>query len=142
MSRRWLQSADVEIDDNSGAILVGVSGLQFVQGNNALLVQGEVVSTPKPPTSLSGGVKTTSSNNLEPLVDNSSPCQFVWIGARVNNDGSPQNNGLCWVGGSSNQSIPILPNDFHGIMIPVDDASKISVYTLNMYEGVAFQIFS
>jgi hypothetical protein len=158
MSRRWLQSADVEINDDtgaiwvqpsnlpqnpsSGAILVDVSGLQFVQGNNALLIQGEVVNIPKPPTALSGGVKTTSNNNTEPLVDNSMPCQFVWIGARVDDLGVAQNSALCFVGNTSSPTIPILPNDFKGIMIPIDDASKISVRTVSMGEGVAFQIFA
>jgi hypothetical protein len=157
MSRRWLQSTDVEINDDtgailvqptnlpqnpsSGAILVDVSGLQFVSGSNALLIQGEVINTPKPPTAMYGGTKTGSSEGAQPLVDNPTPCQFVWVGARINNDGSPQNSAVCFIGSSSGTNIPILPNDFHGIMIPIDDANKIYIYSPSGGDGVVYQIF-
>ena len=127
MTRRWLQSADVEIDEATGA----------------LLVQGDVGSTAKSPTSLAGGTKTVASGGVpEPLVDSSTPCQFVWVGARVDDYGVSQNAGACFVGDSSDQNIPVMMANYEGIVIYIDDAAKLYVRATNDGDGVVYRIFA
>ena len=127
MTRRWLQSADVEIDETTGA----------------LLVQGDVGSTVKSPTSLAGGTKTLATGGVpEPLVGSSTPCQFVWVGARVDGYGVSQNVGPCFVGDAAVQNIPVMLANYEGIVIYIDDAVKLYVRATNDGDGVVYRIFA
>lgn len=129
MTRRWLGSADVEIDPTTGALLVmGVLG-------------GGVTMTP--PSSLAGGTKTiASAGTVEPLVSSSTPCRFVWVGARVAEDGTPQNAGVCFLGDSAEQHIPIMTANYEGAVIRIDDASKLHLRTTNDGDGVVYHLFA
>ena len=72
MAKRWINSLDVEVGPN-GAPLFDMAGcLSFV-----------------------GGTKTVSSTATpQALVAVSTPCRFVWIGARVNSDGNPKHQAV------------------------------------------------
>jgi len=127
MTRRWLQSADVEIDEATGA----------------LLVQGDVGSTVKSPTSLAGGTKTVAFGGVpEPLVESSAPCQFVWAGARVDDYGASQNMGPCFVGDAAVQNIPVMMANYEGIVIRIDNAAKLYVRATNDGDGVVSRFFA
>jgi hypothetical protein len=77
MSRRWLNSLDVEFDAEKGSILTDQAA----------------------PSRLPGGTKLVSQSNVpEPLVATSTPCRFVWLGARVHSSGTPLNTAPCFVG--------------------------------------------
>ena len=128
MSRRWIQSASVEINDQTGALLV--------EGT----VGGEGVS---PPTSLAGGTKTVAATGTpEKLVAVATPCKFVWLGARVDANGTAINTKPLFVGDSGNQNIPLLADNFEGLVIQIDDASKLYVKVGVNGEGVAYRIFA
>jgi hypothetical protein len=127
MTRRWLQSADVEINEATGA----------------LAVEGDVNATTVLPTSLSGGEKTVATAGAaEPLVATSTPCQFVWIGARVGDDGVASNSGACFIGNATKQHIPITKANFEGVIIHIDDAAKLYVRAVNSGDGVVYHIFA
>jgi len=120
MTKRWINSMDVEVGEN-GAPLFDVAGC----------------------ASFAGGTKTVASTSTpEPLVATSTPCRFVWIGARVDSGGNPQNTKPCFVGDSANQNIPILPSNYEGIVIRIDDASKLYVKVGVNNQGVVYRIFA
>jgi len=120
MAKRWINSMDVEVGEN-GAPLFDVAGC----------------------ASLVGGTKTVASTSTpEPLVATSTPCRFVWIGARVDSDGNPQNTRPCFVGDSANQNIPVLPSNFEGIVIRIDDASKVFIKVGVNNQGVVYRVFA
>lgn len=127
MTRRWLGSADVEIDEVTGA----------------LAVQGDVSATTAPPSSLVGGTKTvTSAATAQALVATSTPCRCVWIGPLCNTDGVGTNTKPVFLGNSVNQNMPLLPSSISGVVISIDDASKIFVKVGVNSEGVAYRIFA
>lgn len=120
MAKRWINSMDVEVSP-SGAPLFDVAGC----------------------TSLIGGTKTVpSSATPQPLVATSTPCRFVWIGARMDNYGNPQNYYPCFVGDSANQNIPIMPSNYEGLIIRVNDAVKVFVRVVSSNQGVVYRIFA
>jgi len=120
MTKRWINSMDVEVGEN-GAPLFDVAGC----------------------ASFAGGTKTVASTSTpEPLVATSTPCRFVWIGARVDSGGNPVNTKPCFVGDSASQNIPILPSNFEGVVIRIDDASKVYVKVGVNGQGVAYRIFA
>jgi hypothetical protein len=127
MTRRWLGSADVEVNQATGAILVeGISG-----GGTSL------------PTSMVGGSKTvTPAATPQALVATSTPCRCVWIGPLCNADGVGTNSKPVFLGNSANQNMPLLPNSISGVVISIDDASKIFVKVGVNGEGVAYRIFA
>jgi len=95
------------------------------------------------PTSLAGGTKTVpSSATPQPLVAIPTPCRLVWIGARLDNYGNPQNYYPVFVGDAAVQNLPIMPANFEGLVIRIDDASKLYVRVVNSGEGVFYRIFA
>lgn len=120
MARKWIQAADVEISD-AGAL---------------------AVSSP-PPTSLSGGTKTCANQAVaEKLVAASTPCRAVWIGPRVTTAGVAQNTKPVFIGDSAGQNIPIMPANFEGLTIAIDNASKLYIKANANGEGVVYRIFA
>ena len=120
MAKRWINSMDVEVGAN-GAPLFDVAGC----------------------SSFVGGTKTVSSTTTpQALVAASMPCRFVWIGARVNTDGNPVNTKPCFIGDSVNQNIPVLPSNFEGLVIRIDDASKLYVKVGVNNQGVVYRVFA
>ena len=127
MPRRWLNSADVEINQATGAILV----------------ESACDSRMTPPTSMTGGSKTvTPAATAQALVATSTPCRCVWIGPLCNTDGVGTNTKPVFLGNSVNQNMPLLPNAISGVVISIDDASKIYVKVGVNGEGVAYRIFA
>jgi hypothetical protein len=127
MTRRWLNSADVEINEETGAILVESDS----SGGTA------------PPTSMIGGTKTVAlAGTPQALVATSTPCRSVWIGPLCNTDGVGTNTKPVFLGNSVNQNIPLLPSSISGVVLSIDDANKIFVKVGVNGEGVAYRIFA
>jgi hypothetical protein len=107
------------------------------QDRHALRTDGHV------PGSFAGGTKTVAAAATpEALVASSTPCRFVWVGARVNGDGAAQNTKPVFLGDSAGQNIPVMPNDFEGVTVPMDDAQKVYVKVGVNGEGVAYRVFA
>jgi len=120
MARKWIYSADVQVS-NAGALLTDLAGCG----------------------AFAGGTKTVASAATpEPLVADSTPCRFVWIGARVDSDGNPLNTKPVFLGDSDSQNIPVMPTNYEGVIIRIDDASKIYVRVGVDGEGVFYRIFT
>ncbi len=127
MTKRWLNSADVEIDEATGA----------------LLVRGDASTTTAPPSSLVGGTKTvTAAATPEALVAASTPCRCVWIGPLCNTDGVGTNTKPVFLGDAASQNMPLLPSSISGVVLVIDDASKVYVKVGVDGEGVAYRIFA
>ncbi len=134
MARKWLNSADVEIEQETGAILVKDVSASGPPGGGG---------GADPPASLAGGTKTVAASATpEKLVADATPCRFVWLGARVDANGNGQNTKPCFIGDSTAQNIPIMPANFEGLVMQIDDASKLYVRVGVDGEGVAYRIFS
>jgi hypothetical protein len=128
MTRRWLGSADVEIDPATGALLV--------KGDFG----GDSMA---PPTSLVGGTKTVASATVaEPLVAVSTPCRCVWVAPLCNADGAGTNTKPVFLGDIANQNMPLAPGSISGVVLSIDDANKIFVKVGVNGEGVAYRIFA
>ncbi len=126
MTRRWLQSADVDVDETTGAILV----------------RGDSSTTTAPPSSMAGGTKTVAvANTPEPLVGVATPCRCVWIGPLCNADGVGTNTKPVFLGNSVSQNMPLLANSVSGVVLSIDDASKVYVKVGVNGEGVAYRVF-
>ena len=127
MTRRWLQSADVEVDPATGAILV----------------QGDSSVSTAPPSSLAGGTKiVAAAATPEPLVAASTPCRCIWVGPPCDADGVGTNTKPVFLGDSVNQNMPLLANSVSGVVLSIDDASKLYVKVGVDGEGVAYRIFA
>ena len=125
MTRHWLQSADIEIDPITGAILV------------------EDDSRAATPTSLVGGTKTVAADATPAaLVAVSTPCRCVWIGPLCNADGVGTNTKAVFLGDAASQNMPLLPNSVSGVVLSIDDASKVFVKVGVNGDGVAYRIFA
>ena len=122
MARRWLHTVDVETDENGSPLV-----------EKAL----------KTPTSLAGGTKNVASAATpEPLVAEAAPCRFVWLGAPVDGDGVAVNTKCVFVGDADNQNIPLMPSNFEGVVVQIDDASKLYLKAGVNGEGLAYRIFA
>ena len=120
MAKRWINSMDVEVGAN-GAPLFDIAGCATIDG----------------------GTKTVASTSTpEALVAASTPCRFVWIGARVDSYGNPQNTRPCFVGDQANQNIPVMISNYEGLVIRIDDASKVFVKVGVNNQGVVYRIFA
>ena len=128
MTRRWLGSADVEIDPATGA----------------LLVKGDLGGgSTSPPTSLVGGTKTVAAAAVaEPLVAESTPCRCVWVAPLCDADGAGTNTKPVFLGDSANQNMPLAPTSISGVVLSIDDASKVFLKVGTDGEGVAYRIFA
>ena len=99
-------------------------------------------------TGFTGDIKVVAASATgEPLVAASTPCQFVWIGAPVDSDGVAQNTKPAFIAESAAKAvaaegaIPLMPSNFEGMTIQIDDASKLYVGVGVNGEGVAYRIF-
>jgi hypothetical protein len=119
MPRRWIQSADVEISD-AGAL---------------------AVSSPAP-TALSGGTRTVANTSAAALVTVSTPCRAVWIGPRMSAAGVALNSRPVLVGDAQNQNIPVMPSNFEGLTIAIDNAAKLFIKCGVGGEGVVYRIIA
>jgi len=120
MAKMWLHSVDVEVDD-SGRPLFGIGGC----------------------SSMAGGTKTVAAAATpEPLASESTPCRLVWLGARVDGDGNPVNTKPCFLGDADSQNIPVLPSNYEGLVIRIDDAAKVYVKVGVDGEAVVYRIFA
>ena len=119
MARRWINSADVEISDGGAVAVLSAAPSTFVGGTKTIAA----AATP------------------EKLVTASTPCRFVWVGARCDANGAAQNTKPCFVGDADGQSIPVMAANFEGFFLPIDDASKIYVKAGVNGDGVVYRIF-
>jgi hypothetical protein len=127
MTRRWMGSVDVEVNEATGA----------------LLVQGDASTTTAPPSSMVGGTKTVAlASTPQALVATSTPCRCVWIGPLCNADGVGTNTKPVFLGNSANQNMPLPPNSVSGVVLSIDDASKVYVKVGANGEGVAYRVFA
>jgi len=92
--------------------------------------------------SFTGGTKTNAFQLVQPLVATPTPCRFVWIGARIADNGTAQNASPCFIGDSANQNIPIQPTKADGVVISIDDASKVFLRVVTSGDGVVYRIFA
>ena len=120
MAKRWINSMDVEVSP-SGSPLFDIAGC----------------------TAFAGGTKTVpSSATPQPLVATATPCRFVWVGARVDNYGNPLNSYPCFIGDAAGQNIPVMPSNYEGLVIRIDDASKVYLKVVVNNQGVVYRIFA
>ena len=120
MAKRWIHSLDVEVGE-SGAPLFDLAGC----------------------VTLAGGTKTVpSASTPQPLVATATPCRFVWVGARVDTYGNPLNTRPCFVGDQASQNIPVMPSNYEGVVIRIDDASKLYVKVGINNQGVTYRVFA
>ena len=59
----------------------------------------------------------------------------------MDNTGNPINVRPVLVGDAASQNIPIVPMQMGGIVIRIDDASKVYLRAVNDGDGVAYRIF-
>lgn len=90
------------------------------------------------------GTKTiAAAATPEPLVSAPHPCRHVWVGAPITvATGAALNTKTLLVGNSAAQNMPIVPGNFEGFFIAVDDASKVYVKAGQDGEKVEYQVFS
>ncbi|QDU33047.1 hypothetical protein KS4_10880 [Poriferisphaera corsica] len=119
--KKWLKAATLAIDPDDGALLVDITAPSTFTGG------GKAVADPAIP---------------EPLVNESTPCRFVWIAAPMDGEGNFTNTKPVFLGDSLNQNMPLKPSNYRGVVIRIDDASKIFVRAVAANEGVVFRITS
>jgi hypothetical protein len=96
-----------------------------------------------PPSTLAGGTKVCANAAVaEKLVAAATPCRAVRIMARVDADGNAVNTKPCFVGDVNGQNVPVMPANFEGVAIPIDDASKLYVKVGVNGEGVTYRIYA
>ena len=121
MSKRFIQSADVGVNDSTGAL--------YTQDS--------------PSPSFAGGTKIVSvAATPEKLVAMATPCRMVWVGAPIDaNTGLGTNTKPAFIGDVSGQTMPLTTSNFEGYFIPIDDASKVHVKVGANNEKVNYRIF-
>jgi hypothetical protein len=116
-----------------------VDGIAGTPGGKTLKDLAAVLATP---TSLAGGVKAVAAAATpESLVAASTPCRCVWIGPLCNADGVGTNTKPVLLGDVTSQNMPLLPNSVSGVVLSIDDASKVFVKVGVNGEGVAYRVF-
>lgn len=104
---------------------------------------GDMAIGSKSFTALPGGSKIVASAAIaEPLVAVSTPCRGVWIGAPCGNDGSAENTAPAFIGDDLNQNMPVLPTNFEGYFINIDDAAKLYIKVSVNGEKGNYRIFT
>lgn len=117
--KQWIRSATIAVDPDDGAQLVDITA----------------------PSIFIGGSKTPSQAGVaEPLVSESTPCRFVWVAAPIDNEGTATNTKPVFLGDSELQNMPLLKNNYRGVVIRIDDASKIYVRSNLAGDGVVYRI--
>ena len=120
MSRRWINSLDVEYDPLKGSILTDQAS----------------------PSNFVGGTRTANPGAPQRIVTTPTPCRFVWVAARVDDYGNPMNVYPVFVGDSAGQNVPVMQANYEGLVIRIDDASKLYVRAVNWGDGVVYRIFA
>ena len=121
MAKRWINSADVEVSA-AGALLTEAGGF----------------------ASLTGGTKTVAAAATpEELGATAAPCRMVWVGAPIDPaTGLGTNTKPAFIGDSDGQTMPLVPSNFEGYFLPIDDASKVYVKVGANGEKVNYRIFA
>lgn len=119
MAKRRINSMDVEVSP-SGAPLFDIAGC----------------------TTFVGGTRTANPGAPKKIVATATPCRFVWVAARMDDNGNPQNYYPVFIGDSAGQNIPVMPANYEGLVLRIDDASKVYVRAVNWGEGVVYRVFA
>ena len=128
MSRRWINSLDVEYDPVKGSILVASASAGALYCGTKTVA---VAAAPEPLVSaLPPGMES----------DQASVCS-VWIGARVDANGNALNTLPCFIGDATVQTIPLLPSNYEGFFLRIDPR-KLFVKVGADGQGVNYAIFS
>ena len=117
--KQWIKSATIAVDPDDGAQLVDITAPSIFTGGSKAPAQASVA---------------------EPLVSESTPCRFVWVAAPIDNDGNATNTKPVFLGDSETQNMPLLKGNYRGVVIRIDDASKIHVRSVVAGEGVVYRI--
>ena len=89
-----------------------------------------------------GGTKTlNAAATPEALVASVTPAFRVWVGAPLDADGNPTNTKPAFLGDADGQNIPVMPANFEGVLLGIDDAAKVYVKVGVNGEGVAYRVF-
>ena len=91
------------------------------------------------PSSITSGTKAGSAGGAQ-LTTTVTPCSGVWFGA-PETAGVATNAAPVYIGGSAAQLIPIMPENYEGIYIEIDDASKVYVKSAGG-ESIRYAIFA
>ena len=117
--KQWIKTATIAVDPDDGAQLVDITAPSIFTGGSKVLAQAGVA---------------------EPLVSEPTPCRFVWLAAPVNDNGHATNTKPVFLGDSGDQNMPLLKNNYRGVVVRIDDASKIHVRSVVASEGVVYRI--
>ncbi len=100
-------------------------------------------STSLPASTMICGTKTIADADVaEPLVDESTSCKAVWIGAPVTIEtGAAANTKGMLVGNDTTQNFPIMPSNFEGKTFKVDDASNLYIKAGEDGESINYIIY-
>ena len=77
------------------------------------------------PSSMVAGTATLAAADTAQRLVAATPCKCVWLGPFLTNDGAVSNVNTIFVGDASNQVICLIPTDAQGVLIVIDDVSKI-----------------
>ena len=116
MAKRWINSVDVEVTP-TGALLTDLAGC----------------------TTLAGGTKTVPGTPQPPWPSRrraGSFGQLVWTTT------APAEYYPCFIGDAAGQNIPVMPSNYEGLVIRIDDASKVYVRVVTNNPGVVYRIFA
>ncbi|MBN2585000.1 MAG: hypothetical protein JXL80_18205 [Planctomycetes bacterium] len=107
------------------------------------LPDGTIVMVVDGASAITTGTKiVAAAATPESLVAVSTPCRAVWLGARVNSTGVALNTKPVFIGGAAGQHIPVMPNNPEGLVIAIDDASKLKVKVGTNGEGVNYAVLA
>lgn len=119
--KQWIHSATVGVDPANGAMLVDIAA----------------------PNTFVGGTKVPALPGVaEPLVNQPTPCRFVWIGTPINDAMERTNEGVIFIGDADNQNLSLLPRNYRGVVIRINDASILHIRTTVEGDGVFYRITS
>lgn len=93
-------------------------------------------------TNFAGGNKVVALAITPEVLTTPGSCNHVWIGAPVSATETPLNTEVVFIGDSSEQNIPILPDDYEGITIAIDNTDDIYVKVSVNGESVNYRVFS
>ena len=156
---KWLQAANVMIDDETGALLVeveteipaadvqtiveglsGGAGGEPGVGGKTLKDVASAISAAK--SKVGGGAKTVTTHGTpEPLAAATLACKLILVQPARNDDGTPANTKIVKLGDAAGLSIIVCPGD-GGYFIPAADAHLVLLDSLVDGEGVTWTAFN
>ena len=96
-----------------------------------------------PAAAFTGGTRTVAASATpEALVSSATPCRSVWIGAPCDANGAAENTKPAFDGDAAGQNMPLLPTNFEGVEIEIDDAAKVYIKVGVNGEKVVYRIFA